>query len=66
MVKHELSYDLWVTSYKLKAKKHDLKFKSASSNPRIPSSNSWVTTWTLRVASSNPRVQKSFNQWKLK
>ena len=48
MVKHELQ----VTSYEVNALKHDLKFKSASSNPRVTSANP-------RVTSSNPRIIKS-------
>ena len=55
-----------VTSYELKALKHNLKFKSASSNPRVmssnprvTSSNPWVRSSNLRVTSSNPRIIKS-------
>ena len=61
-----------VTGYELKALKHELKFKSASSNPRVTSwnpqvtssnarvtsSNPWVTSSNLRVMSSNPRIMK--------
>ena len=54
-----------VTSYELKALKHDLKFKSASSNlratssnPRVTSSHPWVASSNLRVTSSNPRIIK--------
>ena len=50
----------------LKALKHELKFKSessnpgvTSSNPRVTSSNRRVTTSDLRVTSSNPRIIKS-------
>ena len=51
MVKNDLrgtSCYLGVTSYDLKAQKRELKFKSASSNPRVKSSNS--------------RAPESFNQ----
>ena len=55
-----------VTSYELKALKHNLKFKSASSNPRVmssnprvTSSNPWVRSSNLRVTSSGPRIIKS-------
>ena len=55
-----------VTSYELKALKHELKFKGASPNPRFTSSNPWVaslnlwvTSSNLRVTSSNPRIIKS-------
>ena len=56
----------WVRSYELKALKHELKFKSTSSNPRVTSlhprvtsSNPWVRSSNLRVTSSNPRIIKS-------
>ena len=55
MVKDELwvtSCKLRVTSYELKAYKHNLKFKTTSSNP-------WVTN-------SNPQNQELFNRWRLK
>ena len=39
--------------------KHELKFKSASSNPRVTSSNPRVTSSNPRVTSSNPRVTSS-------
>ena len=59
-----------VTSYELKALKHELNFKSASSNPRVTNSdprvtrsNPWVTSssYELRV-----QIHESLNQWKLK
>lgn len=58
MVKHELgvtSYDLRVENLKAQAELQKCEFK-----PR--SSNSGVTSSTLRVASSNPRLQELFNQ----
>ena len=42
------SYDL---CYKFKTCKHELKFKSMSSNPRVTSSHP-------RVTGTNPRVQE--------
>ena len=55
-----------VTSYELKALKHELKLKNASSNPRVTSSNPrvtrsnpWVTSSNLPVTGSNPRIIKS-------
>ena len=51
-----------VTSY-------DLKYKSASSNPRVPrlklritSSNPWVTSSNPRVMTSNSQVMSSYSQ----
>ena len=46
------SHELRVISYGLKALMHELKFKSAILNPQ--------------VMGSNPRVQESLNQQKLK
>ena len=43
----------------MKALKHELKFKSASSNPRVTSSNPQLTSSNSRVTSSNPRVTSS-------
>ena len=40
----------------MKSEKHKLKFKCASSNPRVTSSSPRVTSSNLRVTSSNPRV----------
>ena len=37
-----------------------------SSNTRVTSSNPRFTTVISRLKGSNPRVQESFNQWKLK
>ena len=39
-----MSYELWITSYEFKAGKHELKFKSASSNSRVTNLNSHVTS----------------------
>ena len=57
-----------VTSYELKASKHDLRFQSTSwnsnqrvtsPNPLVASSNPRDTSSIPRVTSSNPRVQES-------
>ena len=45
-----MSYELWITSYEFKAGKHELKFKSASSNSRVTNLNS-------HVMSSNQKQQ---------
>ena len=42
-----------------------MKFKSASSNPRVKSFNPRVTSLNPRVRSLNPRVQETLNPWKL-
>ena len=45
MVRNDLrgtTCELGVTSYDFKAQKHELRFKSASSNPRVASSSSWA------------------------
>ena len=39
-----MSYELWITSYEFKAGKHELKFKSASSNSRVTNLDSHVTS----------------------
>ena len=56
MAKHKLR----VMSYKFRVSscdvKHDLKFKSASSKPRVQIHELRVKSWNLRVASLNPRV----------
>ena len=44
-------------SYELKAWKHELKFKSASSNPQVTSSNPRVQIHELRVQLYKLRVQ---------
>ena len=44
------------TGYELKALKHELKFKSASSNPRVTSSNPRVASSYPRDTSSNPYI----------
>ena len=64
MVKHELqvtSCNLLVTRSKLKSSSWslELKFKSASSNPRVTSSKSQVTNSNPQVTSSNSRVTSS-------
>ena len=52
-----VKYELRLKSFVLKAWKHELKFKSASSDPRVTSSNP-------RVKSSNPRITKWNQQFK--
>ena len=47
-----------VTSYELKALKHELKFESASSNPRVTNSSPWVTSSNLPGTSSDQRIIK--------
>ena len=42
-----------------------MKFKSASSNPRVTSLNPRVASLNPRVTSSNPRVQESFTSYSL-
>ena len=59
--KRVMSYESWVTSYKLKAQKHKLKFKSKSWNSKVwvASSKLRVTNLNLRVTSSNARIIKA-------
>ena len=43
----------------MKSEKHKLKFKCASSNPRVTTSNLRVTSSNPRVTSPNPQVTSS-------
>ena len=60
-----VKYELRLKSFVLKAWKHELKFLSESSDPRVTSSNLRVKSSNPRITKWNPQVQESLNQWKL-